>query len=139
MVEKLNLLCNDFELRKTMGEKAKKLYFKEEPIQYFYERIMEIQDNTEPYTYNLAGQSLELSLFDIYLKKGNDKETFDYFFKIYDTSIKNPNERLGKDSMTNEEIINDIKENIKKLNEKYKNKDKKLYEENLKKFKALGL
>ena len=25
MVEKLNLLCNDFELRKTMGEKAKKM------------------------------------------------------------------------------------------------------------------
>ena len=129
----------DYSKAVEMGEKAKKLYFKEEPVQYFYERIMEIQDNIEPYTYNLAGQSLELSLFDTYLKKGNDKETFDYFFKIYDTSIKNPNERLGKDSMTNEEIINDIKENIKKLNEKYKNKDKKLYEENLKKFKALGL
>ena len=129
----------DYSKAVEMGEKAKKFYFKEEPIQYFYERIMEIQDNIEPYTYNLAGQSLELSLFDTYLKKGNDKETFDYFFKIYDTSIKNPNKRLGKDSMTNEEIINDIKENIKKLNEKYKNKDKKLYEENLKKFKALGL
>ena len=65
------------------------------------------------------------------MDKGDDKKTFDYFFKLYEKKRKKPDTYSG--------LKSDFAARIKDLNEKYKNKDKKLYQENLKRFKALGI
>ena len=142
----------------SVGEKAKELSYKEEPKRYYYETILadeeyemmladdESYDDTKGktekfgdyfYSNREIGDTLLFSLFDTYLKKDNDKETFDYFFKSYG-KMKEYTEFLTKGKFSDERTKK-IEDEIKKLNGKYKNTDKKLYEENLKKFKELGL
>ena len=70
------------------------------------------------------------------MKKGNDVETFNYFFSSY-KDMKEYREFLAKRKVTYDRLDKIVKE-IKDLNEKYKNKNRKLYEENLRKFKELG-
>lgn len=70
------------------------------------------------------------------LNKVNDKETFDYFFSNYQ-KFKDNIKYMGDMDYEYKEWIDEYIDSLKKINDKYKNKDKKFYEENLKKFKAL--
>lgn len=88
-------------------------------------------------TNDYRGRELELYILTAYIGQGNDKETFDYFFKMYGKfkeNIKYMGDMQGEYSEWIEEYVDKLKE----INDKYKSKDKKFYEENIKKFKALG-
>ena len=91
----------------------------------------DIHSSEYEYTNEHSGNILEFHLLEIYMDKGDDKKTFDYFFKLYEKKRKKPDTYSG--------LKSDFAARIKDLNEKYKNKDKKLYQENLKRFKALGI
>ena len=116
----------------AMKEKVIELYsMDKENRKYYYFEIMGSSSDDYYYTNEHSANIAEFQLFEIYMGKGDDKTTFDYFFKLYKKERKN--------SDLYSSLKNEFAGKIKKLNEKYKNKDKKLYEENLRKFKALGL
>ena len=115
-----------------MKEKVIELYSTDkENRKYYYFEVMGSSSDDYYYTNEHSANIAEFQLFEIYMGKGDDKTTFDYFFKLYKKERKNANLYSS--------LKNEFAGKIKKLNEKYKNKDKKLYEENLRKFKALGL
>ena len=132
----------------NMGKKAIELYLKGEPKYYNYEftttdlinRLAKTSgQNSEDseITNDYRGRELELYILTAYIGQGNDKETFDYFFKMYGKfkeNIKYMGDMQGEYSEWIEEYVDKLKE----INDKYKSKDKKFYEENIKKFKALG-
>ena len=132
----------------NMGKKAIELYLKGEPKYYNYEftttdlinRLAKTSgQNSEDseITNDYRGRELELYILTAYIGQGNDRETFDYFFKMYGKfkeNIKYMGDMQGEYSEWIEEYVDKLKE----INDKYKSKDKKFYEENIKKFKALG-
>ena len=116
----------------AMKEKVIELYSTDkENRKYYYFETMGSSSDDYYYTNEHSANIAEFQLFEIYMGKGDDKITFDYFFKLYKKERKN--------SDLYSSLKNEFAGKIKKLNEKYKNKDKKLYEENLRKFRALGL
>ena len=135
----------DYDKAIEMGEKTLELYLKTEIKYYDYERLFRQEE-----TYTDSGNAFTFELFDPYFERGNDKETFNFFFRVYG-NMKKANDKWLKDFYASvfasdkeelektKKILIDVVEKVKKLNEKYKNKDKKLYEENLRKFRALGL
>ena len=145
----------DYDKSIPLAKKAKDLaYNGKEPKRYYYETAlaadvygMVLLDEAAPgervedfgeYSHSNKdiGDTLLYSLFDTYMKKGNDVETFNYFFSSY-KDMKEYREFLAKRKVTYDRLDKIVKE-IKDLNEKYKNKNRKLYEENLRKFKELG-
>ena len=121
----------DYDKAMTIIKKAIELYFKTKAKYYYYELGDDIHSSEYEYTNEHSGNILEFHLLEIYMDKGDDKKTFDYFFKLYEKKRKKPDTYSG--------LKSDFAARIKDLNEKYKNKDKKLYQENLKRFKALGI
>ena len=119
----------DYDKAMTIIKKAIELYFKTKAKYYYYELGDDIHSSEYEYTNEHSGNILEFHLLEIYMDKGDDKKTFDYFFKLYEKKRKKPDTYSG--------LKSDFAARIKDLNEKYKNKDKKLYQENLKRFKAL--
>ena len=138
----------DYEKAINMGKKAIELYLKGEPKYYNYEFITtdlinrlaktsgQNSEDSE-ITNDYRGRELELYILTAYIGQGNDRETFDYFFKMYGKfkeNIKYMGDMQGEYSEWIEEYVDKLKE----INDKYKSRDKKFYEENIKKFKALG-
>ena len=131
------------------GKKAIELYLKGEPKYYNYEftttdlihRIAkdlgQKPEETE-LTNDYEGRNFQLYILDAYIEQGNDKETFDYFFNNYQ-KFKDNIKYMGDMDYEYKEWIDEYIDSLKKINDKYKNKDKKFYEENLKKFKFLEL
>ena len=127
------------------GKKAIELYLKGETKYYNYEFITtdlihsiakdlgQKPEETEP-TNDYKGRNFQLYILDAYIEQGNDKETFDYFFNNYQ-KFKDNIKYMGDMAYEYREQIDEYVVLLKKLNTKYKNKDKKFYEENLKKFK----
>ncbi|MDO5089655.1 MAG: hypothetical protein Q4D53_07705 [Leptotrichiaceae bacterium] len=125
-------LSKDYNKAVNMGKKAIELYFgNKEPKYYYYQIGNESPTYDYFHTNEYLGNITEFQLLETYMNKGDDKTVFDYFFKLYEKKRKRPDEYLS--------LKEDFKYRVKELNEKYKNTNKKLYEENLKKFKALEL
>jgi len=130
------------------GKKAIELYLKGEPKYYNYEftttdlihRIAkdlgQKPEETE-LTNDYEGRNFQLYILDAYIEQGNDEETFDYFFNNYQ-KFKDNIKYMGDMAYEYKGWIDEYVVSLKQLNNKYKNKDKKFYEENLKKFGTLG-
>ena len=130
------------------GKKAIELYLKGEPKYYNYEftttdlihRIAkdlgQKPEETE-LTNDYEGRNFQLYILDAYIEQGNDEETFDYFFNNYQ-KFKDNIKYMGDMAYEYKGWIDEYVISLKKLNSKHKNKDRKFYEENLKKFRTLG-
>ena len=139
----------DYKKAIEAGKKAIELYLKEEPKYYNYEftttdlihRIAkdlgQKPEETE-LTNDYEGRSFQLYILDAYIEQGNDKEIFDYFFSNYQ-KFKDNIKYMGDMGYEYKEWINEYIVLLKEINNKHRNKDKKFYEENLKKFKFLEL
>ena len=137
----------DYKKAIEAGKKAIEIYLKGEPKYYNYEFITtdlihriakdlgQKPEETE-LTNDYEGRNFQLYILDAYIEQGNDKETFDYFFSNYQ-KFKDNIKYMGDMDYEYKEWIDEYIDSLKKINDKYKNKDKKFYEENLKKFKAL--
>ena len=137
----------DYKKAIEVGKKAIELYLRGEPKYYNYEFITtdlihriakdlgQKPEETE-LTNDYEGRNFQLYILDAYIEQGNDKETFDYFFSNYQ-KFKDNIKYMGDMDYEYKEWIDEYIDSLKKINDKYKNKDKKFYEENLKKFKAL--
>lgn len=137
----------DYKKAIEAGKKAIELYLKGEPKYYNYEfattdlihRIAkdlgQKPEETE-LTNDYEGRNFQLYILDAYIEQGNAKETFDYFFNNYQ-KLKDNIKYMGDMDYEYKEWIDEYIDSLKKINDKYKNKDKRFYEENLKKFKAL--
>ena len=139
----------DYKKAIEVGKKAIELYLRGEPKYYNYEFITtdlihriakdlgQKPEETE-LTNDYEGRNFQLYILDAYIEQGNDKETFDYFFSNYQ-KFKDNIKYMGDMDYEYKEWIDEYIDSLKKINDKYKNKDKKFYEENLKKFKFLEL
>ena len=137
----------DYKKAIEAGKKAIEIYLKGEPKYYNYEFITtdlihriakdlgQKPEETE-LTNDYEGRNFQLYILDAYIEQGNDEETFDYFFNNYQ-KFKDNIKYMGDMDYEYKEWIDEYIDSLKKINDKYKNKDKRFYEENLKKFKAL--
>ena len=138
----------DYKKAIEAGKKAIELYLKGEPKYYNYEftttdlihRIAkdlgQKPEETE-LTNDYEGRNFQLYILDAYIEQGNDEETFDYFFNNYQ-KFKDNIKYMGDMAYEYKGWIDEYVISLKKLNSKHKNKDRKFYEENLKKFRTLG-
>ena len=139
----------DYKKTIEAGKKAIELYLKGEPKYYNYEFITtdlihriakdlgQKPEETE-LTNDYEGRNFQLYILNAYIGQGNDKETFDYFFNNYQ-KFKDNIKYMGDMGYEYKEWINEYIVLLKEINNKHRNKDKKFYEENLKKFKFLEL
>ena len=139
----------DYKKAIEAGKKAIELYLKGEPKYYNYEFITtdlihriakdlgQKPEETE-LTNDYEGRNFQLYILNAYIGQGNDKETFDYFFNNYQ-KFKDNIKYMGDMGYEYKEWINEYIVLLKEINNKHRNKDKKFYEENLKKFKFLEL
>ena len=139
----------DYKKAIEVGKKAIELYLRGEPKYYNYEFITtdlihriakdlgQKPEETE-LTNDYEGRNFQLYILDAYIEQGNDKETFDYFFNNYQ-KFKDNIKYMGDMGYEYKEWINEYIVLLKEINNKHRNKDKKFYEENLKKFKFLEL
>ena len=112
-----------------MAKKAIELYLKAEEPKYYYYEVDKPSDLEYVYTKDHSMNVLEFQLLNTYIEK-DDITAFDYFFELYKKERKDPEKYSG--------LKEDFKGAIQMMNREYKNKNRKLYEENLRKFKELG-
>ena len=119
----------DYDKAVTMAKKAIELYLKAEEPKYYYYEVDKPSDLEYVYTKDHSMNVLEFRLLNTYIEK-DDITAFDYFFELYKKERKDPEKYSG--------LKEDFKGAIQMMNREYKNKNRKLYEENLRKFKELG-
>ena len=139
----------DYKKAIESGKKAIELYLKGEPRYYSYEFIttdlihriakdLGQKPEDAKITNDYEGRNFQLYILDAYIGQGNDKEIFDYFFSNYQ-KLRDNIKYMGDMGYEYKEWINEYIVLLKEINNKHRNKDKKFYEENLKKFKFLEL